>query len=98
MKSINETEILKESIALMEKKLDRKLFLASKKLVCKNEEIERNSKELIMANIDLSYQYKERGNLAAELILANKELAFQYEEKEKRAAELANILAGDITR
>jgi len=93
MKPINETDLMKESIALMETKLARKLSLASKKLALKNEEIEKNSKVLIQANWELSFQYKERGDLVTELILANKELAFQYEEKEKRAAELdiANI-------
>lgn len=83
MKPVNETDLMKESIALMETKLARKLSLASKKLVLKNEEIEKNSKELILANKELSFQYKERGNLAAELILANKELAFQSKELKK---------------
>jgi len=93
MKPVQETDIMKESIALMETKLARKLVLSGNKMVCKKEEIENSAKELILANLELSFQYKERGDLAAELILANKKLAFQNEEKEKRAAELviANI-------
>lgn len=93
MKPVYETEILKESIALMETKLAKKLKLVGKKSVCKNEEIEKNAKDLIFANKELSIQYKGRGILTTELILATKELAFQYEEKQKRAAELtiANI-------
>jgi signal transduction histidine kinase len=93
MKPINETDILKESIVLMENKLAEKLFLTNKKLVRKTAEIEERAKESISANEELNFQYRERGDLAADLILANKKLAFQYEEKEKRAAELviANI-------
>ncbi|RTY97498.1 hypothetical protein EKL98_15960, partial [Flavobacterium bomense] len=77
MKPTKEQDILKESIALMETKLARKLILANKKSVSKNEEIEINSKDLILVNNELGLQYKERGILTAELILANKNLAFQ---------------------
>ena len=49
--------------------------------------------ELLVANIELEFQNKEKENRAAELALANVELAFQNREKENRAAELllANI-------
>lgn len=89
MEAINENDVLKESIVMMEEKLARKLFFVNKKELQKNAEIEKNASESIKANNELHYQYREKVNLAAELILANKELAFQYEEKEKRAAELA---------
>lgn len=93
MKAINENDVLKESIVKMENKFVRKLFLANKKVVFKNAEIETMAKESVIANNKLSFQYKEKVGLTAELIKANEELAFQYEEKEKRAAELvvANI-------
>ncbi|MFT7252178.1 MAG: PAS domain S-box-containing protein [Flavobacterium sp.] len=44
--------------------------------------------KLVIANIELAFQNKEKDKRAVELIIANKELAFQNEEKEKRAAEL----------
>jgi len=93
MKPDNEAAIMKEYIALMETRIARKLVLSGNKTLCKKEEIENSTKELILANMGLSFQYKERGDLAAELIMANKKLAFQNEEKEKRATELiiANI-------
>jgi hypothetical protein len=50
MKELKETEILKDSIALMETKIAGKLHLASNKLESKNVEIEKKSKELIHAN------------------------------------------------
>ncbi len=46
------------------------------------------SKDLRVANIELSFQNNEKEKRAAELVIANKELAFQNEEKEKRATEL----------
>ncbi len=45
--------------------------------------------ELGIANIELTFQNKEKENRAAELGIANIELAFQNTEKEKRAAELS---------
>jgi len=50
MKPSKEQDVLKESIALMETKLAKKLILANKKSVSKNEEIEINSKDLILVN------------------------------------------------
>ncbi len=47
-----------------------------------------NAHELITANKELAFQYKEKEKRASELLIANKELAFQNEEKEKRASEL----------
>jgi len=49
--------------------------------------------ELIIANIELDFQNKEKEDRAAELGIANIELDFQNKEKEDRAAELgiANI-------
>jgi signal transduction histidine kinase len=89
MKSINENEVLKKSIAMMEKKLARKLFLANKKEEFEKAEFEKKWDESLTANNDLRFQYREKADLTSELILANKELAFLYEEKAKRAAELA---------
>ena len=54
----------------------------------KNEEKEKRSAELQLANKELAYQNEEKEKRAAELLIANKELAYQNEEKEKRAAEL----------
>jgi signal transduction histidine kinase len=53
-----------------------------------NEDKEKLTAELIIANKELAFQNKEKDKRAAELIIANRELAFQNEEKEKRAAEL----------
>jgi len=59
-----------------------------------DEEKEKRTVELVIANKELAYQkglaYKneEKEKRAAELVIANKELAYQNEEKEKRAAEL----------
>jgi signal transduction histidine kinase len=89
MKAINENDVLKKSIAMMEKKLARKLILANKKEEFEKAEIEIFLDESLIENNNLRFQYREKADLAAELILANKELAFQYEEKAKRAAELA---------
>ncbi len=47
MKPVYEAEILKESIALMETKLARKFLLAGNESVYKNEEIEKNAKDLM---------------------------------------------------
>jgi signal transduction histidine kinase len=88
MKPVNEIDILKESIVLMENKLAVKLMKANRELDSKNVEIEKSAAELILANKELTFQYKERGSLTAELIIANKELAYQYGEREKREAEL----------
>lgn len=41
MEAINENDVLKESIKMMEEKLTRKLFLVNKKEVSKNAEIEK---------------------------------------------------------
>jgi light-regulated signal transduction histidine kinase (bacteriophytochrome) len=49
---------------------------------------EKSAAELVSANKELQYQYKEKEKLAAALIIANRELLYQNEEKEKRAAEL----------
>ena len=53
-----------------------------------NEEKEKRSVELLIANKELAYQSGEKADRAAELIIANKELAFQSGEKADRAAEL----------
>src|SRR3989344_5202013 len=50
---------------------------------------QKRAKELVLANKELVFQYKEKEKRAAELVIANKELVFQNDEKEKRAAELA---------
>jgi DNA-binding response OmpR family regulator/signal transduction histidine kinase len=50
--------------------------------------VEERTSELIIANKELAFRNKEKGNRAAELDIANKELLFQNEEKEKRADEL----------
>jgi signal transduction histidine kinase/CheY-like chemotaxis protein len=52
------------------------------------EEKEKRSKELIIANKELVFQNGEKEKRAEELIVADKELVFQTEEKEKRAEEL----------
>jgi PAS domain S-box-containing protein len=44
--------------------------------------------ELVLANKELAFQYKEKEKRADELVLANKELAFQNKEKDNRADEL----------
>ena len=43
---------------------------------------------MLVANVELAYQGKEKGKRAAELLVANVELAYQGKEKGKRAAEL----------
>ncbi len=50
--------------------------------------VEQRTAELIVANKELHFQYKEKEKRAEELIIANKELAFQNDEKENRAEEL----------
>ena len=69
MKTDNENELYKDSIALMETKLARKLFLANKKLACKNAEIEKRAAELILANKELAFQYKALVNQFAHTML-----------------------------
>lgn len=88
MVPIKEHEILKESIALMEIKLAKKLTLANKKLALKNYKIEKSAKKLTLANNQLSLLYKERGNLIAELIVANKKLIFKTQEVQIETAKL----------
>jgi PAS domain S-box-containing protein len=65
---------------------------AKKTLTFQNEEKEKRTSELVIANKELLFQNQEKEKRAAELIIANKELLFQNEEKEKRAAEL--IISG----
>jgi PAS domain S-box-containing protein len=48
----------------------------------------KRCEQLIMANIELTFQNEEIEKRATELIIANKELAFQSDEKEMRATEL----------
>lgn len=59
-----------------------------KELAFQNEEKDKRTAELVIANKELAFQNEEKEKRAAELVIANKELAFQNEEKEKRAAEL----------
>ncbi|MGZ5244824.1 MAG: response regulator [Bacteroidia bacterium] len=56
--------------------------------IATDEKLRIQTAELILANIELAFQNKEKEKRAAELALANKELAFQNQEKGQRAAEL----------
>ncbi len=51
-------------------------------------EAEKRTQELELANKEIVFQNSEKGERAAELVIANDELAFQNGEKEKRAFEL----------
>jgi signal transduction histidine kinase/CheY-like chemotaxis protein len=55
--------------------------------------IKKRAAELVVAELELAIEHKQKEKRAAELIIANLELKFQSEEKAKRAAELviANI-------
>src|SRR3989344_3466363 len=50
---------------------------------------QKRARELIVANKELVFQYREKEKRAAELVSAVKELAYQNSEKENRAAELS---------
>lgn len=54
----------------------------------KNEEMERGTAELLLANNELAFQNQEKEKRADELIIANRELIFQNNEREKRSNEL----------
>jgi two-component system sensor histidine kinase UhpB len=58
------------------------------KIILKNNELEKRTAELMIANKELVFQNDEKEKRAAELIIANEELFFQNNEKEKRGSEL----------
>ena len=67
---------------------EEKLQNAINELSLLKEVFDKQAAELVKANKELAFEYKEKENRAEELIIANKELIFQNEEKDKRAAEL----------
>jgi signal transduction histidine kinase len=95
MKAINEKEILKESIVLMEKKLTRKLFLADKKLASKKQENKKCAQELVIANRELALSRLDKNSRESELNIAYKKLIFKIQERQIKTAEL-NIANRDL--
>lgn len=71
------------------------LIIATANYLVQNENREKRQIELLVTNLELSFQIAETGKRASELKIANKELIFQNEEKEKRAAEL-NIANNEL--
>ena len=67
---------------------DRLGLLREYPLVGREGRLER-TRELVIANTELTFQNNEKEKRANELIIANKELAYQNKEKEKRASELS---------
>jgi hypothetical protein len=53
------------------------LSKGEKKIKDITEEHEERAAELVIANIELSFQNEEKARRAAELLIANKELSFQ---------------------
>lgn len=97
MKPINKSEVFKKSILLNKEKLVRKLFLADKKLNCKENIIKKCHSDLMDANKKLVFQKHEIDVRKSELFVANKKLIFKTQERQLKTAEL-NVVNRELKK